>query len=103
VQLFGIIGIVIAAPIMASFKLILIYVIRKLRDQDPFEVHETSETIEKTKWALWLDKAGLALKSWIVKHWNKLWKKPKAEALPSQQEPSNLAPEEEQEQVSSKE
>ncbi len=103
VQLFGVIGIVIAAPIMASFKLILIYVIRKLRDQDPFEVDETSETIEKTKWALWLDKTWLALKSWIVKHWNKLWKKPKADALPSHKEPSNLAPEEEREQVSSKE
>ncbi|MFA7406340.1 MAG: AI-2E family transporter [Anaerolineaceae bacterium] len=103
VQLFGFIGIVIAAPIMASFKLILVYVIRKLRDQDPFEVHETSETIEKTKLALWLDKTWLAFKSWIVKNWNKLWKKPKTDTLQSHQEQSNLTPEEEQEQVSFKE
>jgi predicted PurR-regulated permease PerM len=76
VQLFGFIGIVIAAPLMASFKLFLTYVIRKLNDQDPFEGLETQETIEKSKWVTWLENAWQSFKHWIVAQWKRLWKKP---------------------------
>ena len=37
VQLFGFIGIIIAAPIMASLQLFLHYIIKKLNDQNPWE------------------------------------------------------------------
>ncbi len=36
-RMFGFIGILIAAPVVASLKLILNYILRKLRDQDPWE------------------------------------------------------------------
>jgi predicted PurR-regulated permease PerM len=76
VQLFGFIGIVIAAPIMASFKLFLTYLIRKLSDQDPFEHLETEEPIVKSKWLLWLEKLWKNISQWIVAQWNRLWNKP---------------------------
>ena len=36
-QLFGLLGIVLAAPVLASLKLFLRYITRKLMDQDPWE------------------------------------------------------------------
>ncbi|MFU8827011.1 MAG: AI-2E family transporter [Brevefilum sp.] len=75
VQLFGFIGIVIAAPLMASFKLFLTYVIRKLNDQDPFADLETQEEIVLTKSALWLERIWQAVKGWVVTQWQRLWKK----------------------------
>ncbi len=49
VQLFGFIGIVIAAPMMASFTLILDYVIKKLRDQDPWQEEDSQTETEDPK------------------------------------------------------
>ncbi|MBW6466212.1 MAG: AI-2E family transporter [Brevefilum sp.] len=69
VQLFGFIGIVIAAPIMASFKLFLTYIIRKLGDQDPWEERETPEPLEETPWAIKTKKVWQAVKGWFVKQW----------------------------------
>ncbi|MFN2304616.1 MAG: AI-2E family transporter, partial [Anaerolineales bacterium] len=43
VQLFGFIGIVIAAPVMASFQLLLNYVIKKLNDQNPWKDFELEQ------------------------------------------------------------
>lgn len=40
-QLFGLIGVLLAAPVMATVKLISTYVIRKLFDLDPWEGFET--------------------------------------------------------------
>jgi predicted PurR-regulated permease PerM len=75
VQLFGFIGIVIAAPIMASFKLFLTYVIRKLGDQDPWEEREAPQPLEETQWAIKSKKVWLAVKAWIVNQWQviKAW------------------------------
>jgi predicted PurR-regulated permease PerM len=69
VQLFGFIGIVIAAPIMASFKLFLTYVIRKLGDQDPWEEREAPEPLEETPWAIKTKKVWQAVKGWVGKQW----------------------------------
>ena len=87
VQLFGFIGIVIAAPIVASFKLFLIYAIKKLNDQNPFEGLEVQETVEKSKWALWLESFWQKLKTWIINLWRRLWKRPvqKAQRVESAQ------------------
>ncbi|NLN69844.1 MAG: AI-2E family transporter [Chloroflexi bacterium] len=94
VQLFGFIGIVIAAPIVASFKLFLIYAIKKLNDQNPFEGLEVQETVEKSKWALWLESFWQKLKTWIINLWRRLWKRPvqKAQRVESTQ-PDTVAEE----------
>jgi predicted PurR-regulated permease PerM len=76
VQLFGFIGIVIAAPIMASFKLFFNYVIKKLSDQDPWDSIEVREPVEKQKWVIWLDEKWQVVKGWLVNRWNQLWHKP---------------------------
>jgi hypothetical protein len=75
VQLFGFIGIVIAAPIMASFKLFLTYIIRKLGDQDPWDEREAPEPLEETPWAIKTKKVWQTVKGWLVKQWQaiKAW------------------------------
>lgn len=75
VQLFGFIGIVIAAPIMASFKLFLGYVIRKLNDQEPFDNLETPASQEKAPWVLKVENYWQNVKHWLIFHWKRLWKK----------------------------
>lgn len=40
-KLLGLIGIFLAAPIMASFKLVMTYIYRKMTDQDPWKGFET--------------------------------------------------------------
>ena len=75
VQLFGFIGIVIAAPIMASFKLFFTYVIKKLGDQDPFVDLDTQEPVEKSKWEIKLENTWAAVKQWVVNRWNQLFNK----------------------------
>jgi predicted PurR-regulated permease PerM len=90
VQLFGFIGIVIAAPIMATFKLFLVYILRKLNDQYPWEQFEEEKPIEKSKWVVRLENAWQTIKHWLISQWNRLRKnssqikpgKPKTESKP---------------------
>ncbi len=72
VQLFGFVGIVIAAPVMASFKLFLGYVIRKLSDQDPWKNLEVREPIEKPKWQRYIRKNWPKIKDWLSALWQKI-------------------------------
>jgi predicted PurR-regulated permease PerM len=83
-QLLGVIGIVIAAPVMASVKLILTYLIKKLSDQDPWEELDTREPIEKAKWILFIEKQWTKFNDWLKELWKaikdlirKLWRKMK--------------------------
>lgn len=71
VQLFGVIGIVIAAPVMASIKLILTYVIKKLSDQNPWEELDTREPVEKAKWVKFTENQWSKILSWLRKLWQK--------------------------------
>jgi predicted PurR-regulated permease PerM len=71
VQLFGVIGIVIAAPVMASIKLILTYVIKKLSDQNPWEELDTHEPVEKAKWVKFTENQWSKILSWLRKLWQK--------------------------------
>jgi predicted PurR-regulated permease PerM len=96
VQLFGFIGIVIAAPLMASFQLLLTYVIKKLKDQDPFEVHPTEDTVEKSKLSLWFEKLWQNFKNWFQVLWRKLRSKSKPAGTPT--EPTNPNPTSEENQ-----
>lgn len=72
VQLFGFIGIIIAAPIMASLQLFLHYTVRKLNDQDPWEDLDLRQSSEKPKWIRFLGEKWRQFKQWIAKLFKKL-------------------------------
>ncbi|MDF1520367.1 MAG: AI-2E family transporter [Brevefilum sp.] len=65
VQIFGFIGIIIAAPIMASLKLFLHYVIRKLSDRDPWKDLDLREAPETPKWIKFLASKWQAFRKWL--------------------------------------
>lgn len=65
VQLLGFIGIVIAAPIMATLKLLLNYAVSKLSDQDPWEFLELREPIEKPGFLKRIVTGWTAFKDWL--------------------------------------
>ncbi|MDY6847443.1 MAG: AI-2E family transporter [Chloroflexota bacterium] len=67
VQIIGIIGIIIAAPIMASLKLFLHYIIKKLTDQPPWEDLDVREAQEPPKWIQFIDLKWQQIKAWFVK------------------------------------
>lgn len=75
VQLFGFIGVVIAAPIMATFKLFFRYVIKKLADENPWEDIEKRESDEVSGWLPNIKPIWGAIKEWFIKIWQQLKKK----------------------------
>jgi predicted PurR-regulated permease PerM len=75
VQLFGFIGIIVAAPVMASLQLFLSYIIKKLSDLDPWEELTITEPVEKRKWLSFLQKPWSKFTDWVAKTWQKLWKR----------------------------
>ena len=75
VQFFGFVGIIIAAPVMASLKLILNYIIKKLNDQNPWEELTLREPIETPKWILSLRDNWGKFSNWLANSWKRLWKK----------------------------
>jgi len=72
VQLFGFIGIIIAAPIMASLQLFLHYTIKKLSDQNPWKDLDVSEPVEQKKWSNSLKSLWEKVKKWFVKIFQQL-------------------------------
>ncbi|MCB2210464.1 AI-2E family transporter [bacterium] len=77
----GIIGIILASPVMATLKLFFTYIIRKLTDQNPWEDLDNMEPEEKAKWVIalenlweklgpWLGKALRAVGAWFVRLWD---------------------------------
>jgi predicted PurR-regulated permease PerM len=80
VNLLGFIGIVIAAPIMATLSLLLNYVIKKLSDQDPWKhLDELHRPVKRAKWVTFLEKVARSFFEWIKKTWKRLFKKPKTD------------------------
>jgi len=77
VQLFGFIGIIVAAPVMASLQLFLTYVIKKLSDQDPWAEMALTEPLEKRKWLSFLHEPWGKFTNRAVNTWRKLWKRKK--------------------------
>ena len=84
VDFLGVIGILLAAPVLATLKLFFGYVIDKLTDQDPWEELDNTQPVEKAKWVIWLEKQWGEFTSWMVKsskkfgQWVKsIWKKRK--------------------------
>jgi len=75
VQLFGFVGIIIAAPVMATFKLLLDYIIHKLNDQNPWEELDLREPIEPPKWVQFLQTQWEKVREWIKLSWKRLSQK----------------------------
>jgi len=75
VQLFGFVGIIIAAPVMASLQLFLNYIIKKLSDQDPWAELEMKEPVEKRKWLILLSNQWGKFMQWFKTQWRKFRKK----------------------------
>ena len=72
VQLFGFIGIIIAAPVMASLALLLHYVINKLNDQNPWEDYELQQAKKKSKIAIFLQTTWEKFINWIAPKFHQL-------------------------------
>lgn len=62
-NLFGLVGIFLAAPIVATFKAVGLYVFRKLFDQDPWPKIEEEPSQVEFPWYRWSKQ----LKSWMEK------------------------------------
>jgi predicted PurR-regulated permease PerM len=75
VQLFGFIGIVVAAPIMASFQLFMNYIIKKLSDQNPWKEFDVREPVKKARWVQFAEKIWEKTREWLKKTWQKMFKK----------------------------
>lgn len=82
-QLFGLLGVILAAPLYAILKLLVRYLIYKLFDEDPWEgipyYQKPKETglirglrkLFKRFWA-WTKKPRLAFVAWVKKVWGKI-------------------------------
>lgn len=72
VQLFGFVGIIIAAPVVASMALLLHYVIHKLTDQNPWKDYELQKPRKKSKITAFVEKTWANFKNWIGPKFNQL-------------------------------
>lgn len=82
-QLFGLLGVILAAPIYAILKLLLRYLIHKLFDEDPWEgieYYQKPKEVGLVKglrklcerfWA-WTEKPRQAFVAWVKKVWEKI-------------------------------
>jgi len=72
VQLFGFVGIIIAAPVMASLKLFLNYIMKKLSDQEPWDDLAVIEPVERSKWVQFIERIWRKFRVWVFGVWNKI-------------------------------
>jgi Mg2+/Co2+ transporter CorB len=63
----GVIGIILASPVMATLKLFFTYILRKLTDQDPWEGLDHQDPEEKAKWVVFLESLWAKIISWLSK------------------------------------
>ena len=62
-SLFGLVGIFLAAPVVATVKAVGLYVFRKILDQDPWPEPEEESIPVEFPWFRW----SRQLKSWVRK------------------------------------
>ena len=67
VDFLGVIGILLAAPVLATLKLFFGYIFTKMTDQDPWEELDNTQPVEKAKWVSWLEKQWPNFTHWVVK------------------------------------
>ncbi|MDY6872793.1 MAG: AI-2E family transporter [Chloroflexota bacterium] len=79
----GVIGIILASPVMATVKLFFTYIVKKLTDQNPWENLENMKQEDKAKWVttlenLWakvgpgLTKALRSIGAWFARLWQSI-------------------------------
>jgi predicted PurR-regulated permease PerM len=67
VDLLGVVGVIIAAPVLATGKLIFDYVLNKMFDRDPWENYNKKLPPPKqSRLSLWFEKVWKSIKSWRV-------------------------------------
>jgi len=75
VQLLGFVGIIIAAPVMASFRLLLNYIIKKLSDRDPWEDLKVQGHLEPSKWIKFVLEQWHKFSLWSIGRFDYFWKR----------------------------
>lgn len=71
-QVFGLLGIMLAAPIFATLKLIVGYAVKKIFDQDPWEDMAYYRKPKEPKLLVALRKLGKRLQNWLKGPWEKV-------------------------------
>lgn len=71
-QLFGIIGLVFAAPFFATVKLFITYIFNKLADRDPWEGISYYHPRKKPVYLKWFEVAANKVGTWFKTIWNKI-------------------------------
>ena len=71
INVLGIVGIVLAAPVLATLKLLFGYIFSKMVDRDPWEEIDSREPKEKLKWVSFIEKQWANFSAWITKLWKK--------------------------------
>ncbi len=72
-SLFGLVGVLLAAPVMATIKLVFNYVVRKMFDLDPWVQIEKVADREPAPLAQNLETAGSKFVAWVSKESDKRW------------------------------
>ena len=72
-RLLGFIGILLAAPVMATLKLAFGYMTKKLVDEDPWEELDAEEPKEPARWAAFVDSQWERFKAWLAAFLKKAW------------------------------
>jgi predicted PurR-regulated permease PerM len=75
-QLLGVIGVILAAPTLASLQLIFRYLIKKLTDSDPWEDLDNKVPIKQSRWWVWLGKQANKFKNWVKRIFRRKPKQP---------------------------
>lgn len=68
-QLLGLIGVILAAPVYATLKLIIHYVMQKLTDQDPWEGIDYYQPPKTPIWMRWTRVIWKKVSCWVKKTW----------------------------------
>ncbi|MFZ3151655.1 MAG: AI-2E family transporter [Anaerolineaceae bacterium] len=68
-QLLGLIGVILAAPVYATAKLIVHYVLQKLTDQDPWEGIAYYQPPKTPIWIRWIQVIWKKVSCWVKKTW----------------------------------
>jgi predicted PurR-regulated permease PerM len=72
VQLFGLLGIMLAAPVFASAKLLFHYILSKLTDQDPWHGIDYQQPGKENLLTKWLRKVGRNISRWTKNAWRSI-------------------------------
>jgi predicted PurR-regulated permease PerM len=99
VQLFGLLGIMLAAPVFASGKLLFHYILSKLTDQDPWQEITYQHLGKENLLTKWLRKLGRKISKWIKKAWRSIhstierWFSPINEGIKKRKSDKNITDE----------